>query len=124
MIKLFITVAKKEPEEVFLDMINALKELKRRGIATRLVNKFEDYETNKSVIEDALKFIEASFGTTLTDRLDKAAEALQTIRREENEDISEFILRFEAMTEQLNMVKLGLTDRMEAPILQRSANLT
>ncbi len=28
------------------------------------------------------------------------------------------------MTEQLNMVKLDLTDRMEATILQRAANLT
>ena len=124
MIKLFVNVAKKDPEEIFLDMINALKESKRRGIATRLMNKFEDYATNKKVIEDSLKFIEASFGTTLTDRLEKAAEALQTIRREEDEDMAEFILRFEAVIEQLNMVQLDLTDRMEATILQRSANLT
>jgi len=40
MIKLFVNVAKKDPEEIFLDMINALKESKRRGIATRLMNKF------------------------------------------------------------------------------------
>jgi hypothetical protein len=124
MIKLFVSVAKKEPAEIFLDMINALKESKRRGIATRLINKFENYSSNKTVIEDALTFIEAGYGTTLTDRLDKAAEALQTIRRGECEDISEFILRYEAMIEQLNMVKLDLTDRMEAAVLQRAANLT
>jgi len=124
MMKLFVSVAKKEPAEIFLDMINALKESKRNSIATRLINKFENYSTNKSVIEDALTFIEAGYGTTLTDRLDKAAESLQTIRREDCEDISEFILRFEAMIEQLNMVKLDLTDRMEAAVLQRAANLT
>ena len=77
MIKLFVSVAKKEPAEIFLDMINALKESKRRGIAMRLINKFENYSSNKTVIEDALTFIEAGYGTTLTDRLDKAAEALQ-----------------------------------------------
>jgi len=51
-------------------------------------------------------------------------EAMQTLRHDKDEDMSEFIQRFEGVMEQLKVVHFELEGRLEAALLHRTANLT
>jgi len=77
-----------------------------------------------NIIDKAVKYIETHFGETPIERNDKAMEAMQTLRRDKDEDMSEFIQRFEGVMEQLKVVRFELEGRLEAALLHRTANLT
>ena len=49
---------------------------------------------------------------------------MQTIRRDKDEDMTEFIQRFEGVMEQLKVVRFELEERLEAALLHRASNLT
>jgi hypothetical protein len=53
-------------------------------------------------------------------------EAMQSLRRDKDEDMSEYIQRFEGVMEQLKVVHFELGERLEAALLHvhRTANLT
>ena len=77
-----------------------------------------------NIIDKAVKYIETRFGETPIERNDKAMEAMQTIRRDKDEDMTEFIQRFEGVMEQLKVVRFELDERLEAALLHRASNLT
>ena len=76
-----------------------------------------------NIIDKAVKYIETHFGETPIERNDKAMEAMQTLRCDKDEDMSEFIQRFEGVMEQLKVVRFELEERLEAALLHRTANL-
>jgi len=116
--------SKKEPEDQFMDLVNALNESNKDEIAKRLMQNFRNHANLKKIMDDAVGWLDANYGASKTDRIKKSAESIQTIRRREDEDMAEFIIRFEAMMDQMRSVNLDLSEQVETAILQRSANLT
>ncbi len=49
---------------------------------------------------------------------------MQSIRREREENMAEFIQRFEGVMEQLRIVGFKLEERFEAALLHRAANMS
>jgi hypothetical protein len=109
---------------MFLDMINALKASNKDTMSTKLSQALGEERKSDNIIEKSITWIETHFGQTPVERTDKAMEALQTIRRETGEDITEFIQRFEGVMEQLRLVRFELEPRLEAALLHRAANLS
>jgi len=109
---------------MFLDMINALQVLKKDTMSTRLSQALEPEMSAKNIIAMAVKWIETHYGETPIKRTDKPIEALQTIRRKKEEDITNFIQRFEGVMEKLRVVRFELEERFEAALLHRAANMS
>jgi len=116
--------SKKEPEDQFMDLVNALNDSNKEEKAKRLMQNFRDHGNMKKIMDDAVGWLDSNYGASKTDRIKKSAESIQTIRRREDEDMADFIIRFEAMMDQLRSVNLDLSERMEVAIMHRAANLT
>ena len=123
-INIYKKASTKNPAGKFLDMIHALKASKKINISKRLSKSLEAEMSADNIIDKAVKYIETHFGETPIERNDKAMEAMQTLRRDKDEDMSEFIQRFEGVMEQLKVVRFELEGRLEAALLHRTANLT
>jgi len=123
-INIYKAATSKKPASMFLDMINALRLSKKETMSTRLSQALQTNMSDKDIIDRAVRWIETHYGETPIERTDKAMEALQTIRRESGEDITDFIQRFEGVMEQLRVVRFELEERFEAALLHRSANMS
>jgi len=88
--------SKKEPEDQFMDLVNALNDSNKDEIAKRLMQNFRDHGNMKKIMDDAVEWLNANYGASKTDRIKKSAESIQTIRRRDDEDMADFIIRFEA----------------------------
>ena len=103
-INIYKSASTKKPASKFLDMIHALKASKKINISKRLAKNLEAEMDSDNIIDKAVKYIETRFGETPIERNDKAMEAMQTIRRDKDEDMTDFIQRFEGVMEQLKVV--------------------
>jgi hypothetical protein len=93
-INIYKSASSKKPASKFLDMIHALKASKKINISKRLSKSLEAEMESDNIIDKAVKYIETHFGETPIERNDKAMEAMQSLRRDSDEDMSEFIQRF------------------------------
>jgi len=100
-INIYKAASSKKPASMFLDMINALRQSEKDTMSTRLSQALQPEMSSKKIIDIAIRWIETHYGETPIKRTDKAIEALQTIRRESGEDITDFIQRFKGVMEQL-----------------------
>ncbi len=105
MIRWYQDTSKKEPKNQFIDMINGLNDLKKEDISKRLMQNFRGQKTNPNIMDEAVKWIEQNYGSSIIDRIKEAAEFLQTIKRQEDEDMANFIIRLEAGLDKLKSVK-------------------
>jgi len=124
MITWYREVTKKSPGEQFMEMINALNSSDKENISTRLMTTFKGQTKNKEVMDEAVKWLESNYGSSKTDRVKQVADTLQTIRRKQDEDMAEFIIRWEAMMDQMRSVDMILSPQVEVAILHNAANLT
>jgi len=104
-IYIYKDASSKKPVSMFLDMIKALKASKKDTMSTRLSQALGEERKSDNINEKSITWIETHFGQTPIEQTDKAMEALQTIRRETGEDITEFIQRFEGVMEQLRLIR-------------------
>jgi hypothetical protein len=116
--------SKKDPEDQFMDLVNALNDSNKEEIAKRLMQNFRDHGNMRQIMDDAVRWLDSNYGASKTDRIKKVSESIQTIRRREDEDMAEFIVRFEAMMDQIKSVGLSLSEQMEVALMQRAANLS
>ena len=107
-----------------MDMINGLNDSKKEDISKRLMQNFRGQNTNPNIMDEAVKWIEQNYGSSKIDRMKEGAEILQTIKRREDQDMADFIIRFEAVMDKLKLVNMILSQAVEVAILQRAANLT
>ena len=75
-------------------------------------------------MDDAINWIACNYGSSKADRVKKVTETLLTIKRQEDEDMADFIVKFEALMDQMRSVNLSLSEQVEVVILHRTANLS
>ena len=92
MIRWYQKTSKKEPNNQFMDLINALNDSKKEEMSQRLMQYFKDYPSSSSsnIIDEAVKWIEQNYGLSKIDRIKTGAEFLQTIRRQDEKDMADF----------------------------------
>ena len=96
MIRWYQDTSKKEPKNQFMDMINGLNDSKKEDISKRLMQNFRGQNANPNIMDDAVNWIEQNYGSSIIDRIKEGAEFLQSIKRREDEDMANFIIRFKA----------------------------
>jgi len=82
--------------------------------------KCEDHD----IITQIIKWMDSSYGQTLTEQIDEVWSQLRRFQRDKDEDIISYIERFDKLTRKCDDTKLGLTDRMKATMVKSSAGLT
>ena len=117
-------VSKKDPDIQFMDLMNALNDSDKEHIATRMSQTFKNHNDPKKIMDDAMEWIACNYGSSKADRVKKVTETLLTIKRGDEEDMADFIVKFEALMDQMRSVNLNLSEQVEAAILHKTANLS
>ena len=117
-------VSKKEPASQFLELMNALNDSDKEHIATRMSQQFKNHATPNTMMDEAIEWIAINYGSSKADRVKKVTENLLTIKRGDEEDMADFIVRFEALMDQMRTVNLELSEQLEVAILHKTANLS
>jgi len=60
-------------------------------------------------MDEAMEWIACNYGLSKADRVKKVTETLLTIKRGEDEDMADFIVKFEALMDQMKSVNLHRT---------------
>ncbi len=107
-----------------MDMINGFNDSKKEDISKRLMQNFRGQNSNPNIMDEAIKWIKQNYGLSKIDRIKEGAKILQMIKRREDEDMANFIIRFEAGMDKLKAVNMILSQTVEVEILQRAASLT
>jgi len=123
MITWYRETSTKEVKTQFMEMINALNSSDKENISTRLMQAFKGQGSNLQLMDEAVKWLDSNYGASKTDRVKKVADLLQSIRRKDDEDMAEFIIRFEALMDQMRSVNMILSEQVESAILHNAANL-
>ena len=117
-------VSKRDEETHFIDLMNALNDSDKEHIATRMSQTFKNHGNPNTIMDEAIEWIACNYGSSKSDRVKKVTDTLLTIKRGEDEDMADFIVRFEALMEQMRSVNLDLSEHVEVAILHRTANLS
>jgi hypothetical protein len=114
----------KKPITKFQDLVAALKESKQANIAERIVTEFKVKCEEHDIITQIIKWMDSSYGQTLTEQIDEVWLQLRRFQRDKDEDIISYIERFDKLTRKCEDTSIGLTDKMKATMVKSSAGLS
>jgi len=123
-IRIFEKGTVKKPITKFQDLVAALKESKQANIAERIVTEFKVKCEEHDILTQVIKWMDSSYGQTLTEQIDEVWLQLRRFQRDKDEDIISYIERFDKLTRKCENTKVGLTDRMKATMVKSSAGLS
>ena len=76
------------------------------------------------ILAQIIKWMDHSYGQTLTEQIDEVWSQLQRFQREKDKDIIPYIERFDKLCRKCEDTSIGLTDRMKATMVKSAAGLS